>query len=373
MKTLVQIVLRGGADGLSLVAPVFSPDYHRLRPSLALSLDTAESPRRALATSSPFGLHPELAPIASWLDERSLSIAVAVGTDDDTRSHFEAQDRLEQGNAGRESAGSGWVARLLGARGSSKSPLRAVAVGRALPESLRGVAASAVPSLVELLEGAPSGSELDAILGLYAAPEDAVDRELQEAARTSADALASLRESGHADPPSGFPRTPLGERFATAATLLGQAEAIGLEVLTIDHDGWDSHFTQAESLAENVRDLAQGLAALRTSLGDRWDDTTVVVTTEFGRRVLENVSFGTDHGRASVALVAGGGLRLQPFVGRWPGLRDVDLEGPGDLRVTTDVRTVLANVLEDRLGVDSRIVFPKLRERVCGALTGTFD
>jgi uncharacterized protein (DUF1501 family) len=375
MKTLVSIVLRGGADSLSVAAPIFSSDYHRLRPSLALSLDAEESARRALPTSSPFGLHPELAPIASWLDERALSIAVAVGTDDDTRSHFEAQDRLEQGFAGREAASSGWLARVLGERGPSKSPLRAVAIGRVLPESLRGVAASAVPSLEELLEGAPSASELDAILSLYAAPQDAIDRELQEAARTSVDALASLRAGGRDEGPSlsGFPRSPLGERLATAATLLGHADALGLEVLTIDHDGWDSHFAQAGLLVDNVRDLAQGLAALRAALGERWRDTTVVVTTEFGRRVEENVSLGTDHGRASFALVAGGALRMQPFVGRWPGLRTSDLEGPGDLRVTTDVRTILASVVEDRLGVDSRAVFPSLRERVCPALTGELD
>jgi uncharacterized protein (DUF1501 family) len=375
MKTLVSIVLRGGADGLSLAAPVFSPDYHRLRPSLSLAFDAAEGARRALPTPSPFGLHPELAPIAPWLEERALTVAVAVGTDDDTRSHFEAQDRLEQGFAGRESVGSGWLARLLASRGSSKSPLRAVAVGRAIPESLRGAAASAVPSLEELLEGAPSAEQLDAILSLYAAPLDAVDRELQEAARTSVDALASLRKD--ANPPiataSQFPTSPLGERLATTATLLGQAEALGLEIVTIDHDGWDSHFAQGAGLTENVRDLARGLCALRESLGERWHDTTVLVTTEFGRRVEENVSLGTDHGRASIALVAGGGLRTAPFVGRWPGLRPADLEGPGDLRVTTDVRTVLASVLEDRLGVDSRTVFPNLRERVCAALTGDLE
>ncbi len=121
-------------------------------------------------------------------------------------------------------------------------------------------------------------------------------------------------------------------------------------MISLDQQGWDTHFVQADLVASNAKALGAGLATLRRDLDDDWHETTVVVFTEFGRRVGENVSRGTDHGRASVALLLGGGLRGPGVRGAWPSLAEADLDGPGDVPVTTDYRSILWEVLDERLG-----------------------
>jgi uncharacterized protein (DUF1501 family) len=121
---------------------------------------------------------------------------------------------------------------------------------------------------------------------------------------------------------------------------------LGVEAASIDIDGWDSHFTQQTLVDPLAARLGQGLAAFRRDLGPRTATTTVVVMTEFGRRVRENSSFGTDHGRGSVMFVMGGGVKGGRVIGPRAGLRDDMLEGPGDLPVANNYRDVLAPVLQ---------------------------
>jgi uncharacterized protein (DUF1501 family) len=120
---------------------------------------------------------------------------------------------------------------------------------------------------------------------------------------------------------------------------------VGLEAASIDLDGWDSHFTQQTLLPALARQLTNGVSAFRRDLGARMATTTVVVMTEFGRRVRENSAFGTDHGRGSVMFVLGGGIQGGRVIGPWPGLNDDLLEGPGDLPVIHNYRNVLAPIL----------------------------
>jgi uncharacterized protein (DUF1501 family) len=137
---------------------------------------------------------------------------------------------------------------------------------------------------------------------------------------------------------------------------------VGLEVAAIDLGGWDTHFAQGASqglMAGLLTDLADGLAAFHSDLGDLMNQVVVVVMTEFGRRVAENASLGTDHGHGSVMLLLGGGVEGGEVHGRWPGLEPGRLFGPGDLDVTTDYREVLSEVIHLRLGNPAtREVFP---------------
>jgi uncharacterized protein (DUF1501 family) len=339
---------------LSLVPPLFDDDYYRMRPSLALRVGASERERRALDVGHAFGLHGDFAPLAGWFEDRSMSVVLAAGSEDQTRSHFEAQDLMELSGQS-----DGWLARALRARVNAvPSSLAAIAIGHAVPEALRGFAATAVSDISELVSGTPDDDQLDGILSLYAQLDDSSDeRELRQGATSSVSALKSLRRLAGAPQPAGsFPDTALGKGLATAAQLLNHREELGLTAVTIDQDGWDTHFAQAGLVCDRVSDLARSLAALREALGDGWDHTTCLVMTEFGRRVQENVSLGADHGRASAMLLFGGQLPWAPFVGQWPGLSEAALEGPGDLRVTTNYREPLTWALQ-RLGVDPAQVF----------------
>ena len=129
---------------------------------------------------------------------------------------------------------------------------------------------------------------------------------------------------------------------------------VGLTSVSIDIGGWDSHFIQSSVMDPLMPRLAKGLNAFYTDLGREMDNTTVVVMTEFGRRVYENASFGTDHGRGSVMFVMGGGVNGGRVIAKWPTLDDKALDGPGDLPVTTNYRDVLAPVLS-RFGVDGNM------------------
>ncbi len=364
---ILVVYLRGGADGLSLVPPLSEEAYHRARPSLSLAEGHADRSRRAIHAGGGFGLHPELAPLAGWLEDRSLSIVLGAGSDDDTRSHFEAQDRMELGQLGGAAApSSGWMARALRAGTPEPSSLAAIALGRSLPEALRGAPATVVNDLRELVDGAPAEADLDQILALYegagdapeeTASEQEIRRALTDGARASVASLRTLRSLVGESPPEAqaFPNTEFGARLRTAALLLSHREELGVRLISVDQGGWDTHFGQAPLLAENANDLARSLAALRSSLDAQsdaaWDQTTVLVMTEFGRRVAENVSLGTDHGRASTVFIAGGSLPWAPLLGQWPSLDS--LEGPGDLPVTTNVRDVIAEVMKSRAGIDS--------------------
>jgi uncharacterized protein (DUF1501 family) len=128
---------------------------------------------------------------------------------------------------------------------------------------------------------------------------------------------------------------------------------LGMEVACLDAGGWDTHAAQGGpegQMAGLLGDLAASLQAFATDLADRIGRITVVVMSEFGRRAHENASGGTDHGDGNCMLLLGGGIVGGRVHGRWPGLAPDALSGPGDLAATTDFRTVLAEIVERRLG-----------------------
>lgn len=351
-RVLVVVFLRGGADGLSLVPPVGDDGYHRARPRLGVPA------ARALPLAGPFGLAPELAALHPWFLSGQLAVVHAAGSDDDSRSHFVAQEMMERGGA---SGAGGWVGRWLRARGADGA-LSAVATGPEVPDSLRGApSATALAGLAELAPG-PGWSALCASLGgLYAR-----DLQLGAPARDAlgaAERLARLRAEG-VRPEHGarYPSSADGEVAHAFGAQLAQLAAlirarVGLVAACADLAGWDSHFAQETIVAPRMRALALGLSAFATDLGPALSRTSVVVMSEFGRRVAENASLGTDHGRGGVMFVFGGGTPGGMHC-RWPGL-DVDrLDGPGDLPVVHDYREVLAAVLRRHGHADPRLIFP---------------
>jgi uncharacterized protein (DUF1501 family) len=380
MPALCSIFLRGGADALALVPPHADDRLYELRPTLAPPRpDDRRASERAIDLDGRFGLHPALAPLSTLFEAKELAVVHAIGSDDETRSHFEAQDRMELAGATALSASGGWIARHLATRpGARPGPLAAVALGPRSPQSLRGAAVTALERASEFGVPALAGPLGDALSRLYAASiEDApglpLARDLGGAATGALSVARTLEDLARRGGPRAgrYPAGAFGARLAEAAHLLRNRVELGVEVVTVDHDGYDTHFVQNQALPGLAADLGGGLAAFREDLGDAFDDTVVLVMTEFGRRAYENVSLGTDHGRASFMIVAGGGVLGRRVLGRFPGLSEADLTVPGDLTVTTDYRSVLAEVVAGPLGnLRAGEVFPGAPHRPSLGLFG---
>ncbi len=371
--TLIVIFMRGGADGLNIVPPYFEDDYYLLRPSLGLPRPndkTAPASARALDLDGKFGLHPALAPLLPLFHSGQLAAIQAIGSGDQTRSHFEAMAAMERGNARDSGASSGWLARhLLSTAEEVELPLRAVAISETMPESLRG--ATNATALLSLADYRLTGYELNHRNGnpisLPSAPRTkAVNETLRalysgdnadllcSAGRETLAALDAVKRLDpiHYKPNAGvdYPKAELGTGMRQAASMI--KGDVGLEVACLDLGGWDTHITQGRETgfqASRLTELGGALAAFCADLGPLMSRVTVVAMTEFGRRAYENTSLGTDHGRASCMFVLGGGVNGGRVYADWPGLAEDKLEDGGDLRVTTDYRDLLSEVLLSRL------------------------
>jgi uncharacterized protein (DUF1501 family) len=318
------------------VAPLQDDGYYRARPRIALSSS------KAIPLDGFYGLNPLLKDLEPAYKDGALAIIHAAGSEDGTRSHFEAQDLMEHGGV----TGGGWLGRFLRVQNSGNSgPLTAVAVGKIVPECLRGAPAATVfKSLDDFSLGSDPQRLVQALGRLYKLEPD----NLGNAGRDTLDAvrrIADLRSKTYQPANGAFYGS---DDFSLGLLQIARLikARVGLGAASVDLNGWDSHFGQATIMDPLMQRLARGLGAFYRDLGEEVDHTTVVVMTEFGRRLQENSAFGTDHGRGSIMFVLGGGVRGGRVLGKWPGLtRDV-LEGPGDLPVVNNYRDVLAPILQ---------------------------
>ena len=349
-QTLVVVFLRGGADGLNMVAPFEDDGYHKARPRIAIKKEDS------VQLDDFFGLNPLLRELETPFKDGALAIMPAAGSEDSTRSHFEAQDLMEHG--GLLMSG-GWLGRFLRALPEgANGPLSAVAVGKSVPECLRGAPASTVmESLDSFSLGRKAGKMASALGKLYGLENSA----LGAVARDTLGAMKRIEKlrSEKDSPANGAEYSYDGfSRGMRQIARLIKAR-VGLVTASIDLNGWDSHFVQSSVMDPLMPRLAKGLLAFYKDMGREMENTTVIVMTEFGRRVYENASFGTDHGRGSVMFAMGGGVKGGRVIADWPTLNDEVLEGPGDLPVTLNYRDALAPVLS-RFGLGDRLesVFP---------------
>ncbi len=352
-KVLVVVFLRGGADGLTLVPPVEDDAYRRARPFLAVDRDDT------IDLDGYFALNAKLQPLMKHFEDGSLAIIHGAGSEDNTRSHFEAQDFME--HAGRD-MGAGWLARYLRARGTAATALSAVAIGTTRPESLRGAPAGAVmQTLRDFSFGEEDPAIIDQIARLYAVEAGP----LGQAAHDTIAAVRRLREirSQNTAPANKavYPDHEFGRGLREIARLI-KAD-VGLVTSTIDLNGWDTHFIQKTVIGSLMTTLAAGIDAFLTDLGSLREQVTLVTMTEFGRRLRENSSFGTDHGAGSVMMVIGdevgtNGLAAGVRSG-WPDLSDSNLDEVGDVPSAINYRDVLAPILTSHAPqLDMASVFP---------------
>lgn len=365
-QTIITIFLRGGADGLSIAAPVGDDAYHRNRK--LTNIASAGSRDGVTPLDARFCLHPAMRSLEPLYSCGELALIHACGSADSTRSHFEAMSTVERGISDRTGPASGWLARhLQSAPWRNTSPMRAVAVGSVLPASLVGApGAASVQSVKQEADVFRQEGPLEILESLYGGSYAETDA-------AGSGALSVLRrlvglQPGDYAPRVGvrYPDSELGRAMQQLAVLL--RARIGLEAGCVDHYGYDTHVVQggeSGALASQLRDLGTSIMSFVQDIGrDLWSRTTLVVMSEFGRRVAENGGGGTDHGHGGVMMVAGGGGSIVGgrVHGRWPGIEAHELVGPGDLAVTTDYRQVLSEVLLRRCGNTGALgIFPDLK------------
>ncbi|HEX8190294.1 MAG TPA: DUF1501 domain-containing protein [Pyrinomonadaceae bacterium] len=363
-KTLITVFQRGAVDGLNMVVPHGERAYYELRPQIAIAQPgRADS---AVDLDGFFGLHPAMSPLMRLWDEKRLAVVHAVGSPDNTRSHFDAQDYMESATPGVKSTQDGWLNRLVQARPDPKAtPFRSISMTQNLPRSMQGRAAAVAMrdlSDFQIRAGAYTPSVQGGFEGLY---EQGVDDVLRGTGRETFEAVNFLKRVNPAQyrPENGaqYPNGEFGRALAQIAQLV--KAGVGLEVAFTDVGGWDTHRGQGGArgqLANLLGQFAQGLSALVTDLGPaRMQDVLVLTMSEFGRTVRQNGTAGTDHGHANAMLVIGGAVRGGKVYGRWPGLKEEQLYEGRDLALTTDFRDVFGEVASRHLGAaDLKRVFP---------------
>lgn len=357
---LLVIVLRGALDGLAAVAPVGDPDWIALRGDKALTL---EGKPAALPLDSFFALNPAMPNLHRLYKSGAATIVHAAATPYRERSHFDGQDVLESGLAKPGAADSGWLNRALaslqpaGRPGGSRD---AFAIGPIAPLVVRGPA----PVLSWTPRRLPPTSDdtVTRLMELYRHTDPDLARVLEERM-----GLATIARAGgmDAEQPRGAGAGQLRGYFAesagTAAKFLARPD--GPRIGALAFDGWDTHAAEGATngrLAMLLGGLDGAIAAIETEMKDAWRDTVVAIITEFGRTARINGTDGTDHGTATVALLAGGALKGGRVIADWPGLKPAKLHEGRDLRPTVDLRAVLKGLLKDHLRLDTAVLATKV-------------
>ena len=346
---LIVVILRGALDGLATAAPVGDPDYAGLHGPIALS---ANGPRAAVMLDLFFALHPSMPEFARMYREKHAAVVHAVATPYRDRSHFDGQDVLESGYAGPGRVPSGWLNRALEALPRGERVMSGLAIGPTTP---------AAPTVAWAPAALPQAADDTAarLLDLYRHRDPALAAALSQGLQ-----LDKAAQGDDMKPKPGSNAAGAMKLVARGAAKLMSADD-GPRIAALAFDGWDTHANEGGAvgrLATLLSGLDGALAEFESGLGARWRDTVIVVATEFGRTARINGTDGTDHGTATVALLAGGAVKGGRVIADWPGLKQASLYEGRDLAPTTDLRAVIKGVLHDHLGLSERVlaetVFP---------------
>ncbi len=339
-RVLVQVFLRGGADGLNLCVPHGDSNYYSLRPTIGLHLSGGVRDLNGF-----FGLHPALAPLGDLYNEGILALHPTIGNAQLGRSHFDAQDFMDSASPGDKSVHDGWLDRV--ARQIPGEPLmQLVALSARTPRSVLGSHPELITQDLEnFAVQAGSGSNA------WEAEAEALLRDVHaggsgpahSSGREVFDAITTIRATPAftAPPANGavYPAGTAGAGLQQAAQLI--RSGLGTRCIYVNVPGaFDTHANQLAGNNAEYPLLASALVAFRRDLDSLIDDVLVMVTTEFGRTAAQNGSAGTDHGFAHCGLFLGGCVRGGKVHGTWPGLSASALNEGRDLRHTVDFRDV---------------------------------
>ncbi|MEZ8859964.1 DUF1501 domain-containing protein [Vibrio sp. 10N.247.311.51] len=338
---LIWVSLRGAIDGLNVVVPHADPDYSNLRPNIGLK------PEQLLKLDDFFGLHPSLKQCHQWYENNELSFVHACSTAYRERSHFEGQKILENGTSDPFNT-VGWINRLLSL---SSEKYDGIAIDSGLPLIMQGesTVASWYPNRLKTRD-----------------KQTELLEELFQSDQMLSSNFESVMKIDQLVGDQG-----VGKQFKS---LMGKTGDIlsadnGPNIAALELGGWDTHANQGSvngRLSNQLKTLDVGLAALKASLGDRWQKTVIIAASEFGRTAKENGTKGTDHGTGNVMFIAGGALPSLKGAGgkviaNWPGLSQSQLYEGRDLNPTTDMRSVIKGVLNQHLSIEVKqlnAIFP---------------
>ena len=359
----LMVFLRGGYDCNNLLVPYASDFYYESRPTLAIARPDANNPNSAIALDANWGLNPILRDsIYPLWQRRQIAFVPFAGTDDLSRSHFETQNNIESGEPTMQRGNfrSGFMARLAG----QLSDVPAIAFTKDLPLSFQG-AGRDIPNIS--LKADPKAR--------FNARQSAILSDMYKGtslASATADGLAlpgSVSEDLRNEIVKASGGAPSARNFAAEtrriATLMRDKYRLGF----VDVGGWDTHVNQGSvtgGLANNLRNLGEGLAAYADTLGDEWNNTTVVVVSEFGRTFRENGDKGTDHGHGTVHWVLGGKVNGGRIAGEQVAVNAGSLLQNRDYPVLNNYRDTIGGVFRQVWGLSGsqlQAVFPQARAR----------
>lgn len=376
-KILVCIFQRGAMDGLMAVTP-FTDEYLKAaRPTLFMTAAKSDPTGQLIDLDGRFGLHPSMASFEPLFRDKRLAIVHGIGSPNNTRSHFDAQDYMESGTPFNKGTSSGWLNRAVGLLGHEASPFRAVSLTSSMPRSFYGdnpsVSISNLQDFAIQMRGNPAGTNLAAksFEDLYDQTSSSL---LNKTGKESFDAIKLLQKTDvrNYKPANNvvYPSSALGNSLKQIAQLIKMD--VGLEVAFAESGGWDTHFNQGAMtgvFSRNVLDLSSSMTAFWNDLEAYQDEVTVMTMTEFGRTVKQNGTGGTDHGRGSCNFILGNNVSGGKVHGLVQPLAVENLEDGRDLAVTTDFRAVFSEVADRHLVLNNdTLLFPDWKGQKIGVM-----
>ncbi len=370
-NVLVVVQLSGGNDGLNTVIPFADPAYNRNRIALRIGRE------QVLKIDAEIGLHPRMNGFSKLIEANQLAVVQGVGYPNPNRSHFESMDIWHSANPGvagkdydplKATTGSstGWLGRTLDQARKAAGPragqdVPALYLGpNELPLALVA-RETAVPSFDSLESfklqtggGAVSSQTLRGVAATSGGQSPPLTDFIRRSMLTAIDSSEKVQEALRSDrSPVKYPSFGLARKLQNIARLIDAG--LKTKIYYVSLDGFDTHANQADAHAALMDELSSSVKAFIDDLSHRGhlDRVLMLSFSEFGRRVRENASAGTDHGAAAPLFLAGGRVKSGP-IGKHPSLTDLD--GEGDLKFHTDFRQVYATILEQWLGADSAAV-----------------
>jgi len=357
-KVMVILQLSGGNDGLNTVVPIRNDIYYRERPRLGIEKT------KALSLTDEVGLHPALISLKELYDDGNLGILNNVGYPNPDRSHFRSMDIWQTGSASSEYVTTGWVGRYLDAQCSGcDKPTYALEIDDVLSLALKGENSKAIAMKdPRRLLGTSNEKFFKDVLKTHRNGEEETVEYLYKTMSETLSSANYIFEQSRAHPSSSeYPKTELGNGLKTIASLI--FSDINTKVYYISLGSFDTHVNQDNQQQRLFTELSDAVKAFAADLkqNNRFNDVLMFTFSEFGRRVSQNASGGTDHGTANNMFLIGGALKQRGLINAMPDLADLD---EGDLKYKIDFKTVYATVLRNWLDADDTAILGKKYEHL---------
>ncbi len=353
-KVIVVLQLSGGNDGLNTVIPVGNDIYFRSRPGLSIDKN------KSLLLNDEAALHPALSAFKELYDDGSLGILNSVGYPNPDRSHFRSMDIWQSGSRSTEYVTTGWLGRYLDAqcKGCDK-PTYALELDDVLSLALKGNESKAIAMKdPKRLFGTSNQRYFKDVLAQHTGEDE--EQPVNYLYKTMAETLSSANyifEKSKFHPTSAaYPKSQIGQSLKTIASLI--FSDINTKVYYLSHGSFDTHINQQAQQQRLFTEMNEAIKVFTKDLkeNNRFDDVLLFTFSEFGRRVSQNASGGTDHGTANNMFFIGGGLKQKGLLNPLPDLQDLD---EGDLKYKVDFKNVYASVLNKWLEADDKMILGK--------------